>query len=200
MKEQESESGMIRQKEDAFRLYESKLASLLNQIRDIQHFEYDLSFDSSFGSLPTDILLDCMTDLSLVLKDHFDQGTRGARLNTGLRFEEHSTFDLKDKNAPFKEFNPAMALHSQKSIKIFYPSKYYLDPLAANIFSQLAISFQALKRQEPVRKVFMTFLDYSGLLKRHPPRKNVAEKKNSQYHWWRRQQRRFRRRTGSHNP
>jgi hypothetical protein len=169
--------------------YLEKLAQLQQIIRDVVSYDFEIRESISLGSLPPDILLNSLSDLCLIMAENFDKGTFGSRNNPGLRFVE---------DTPPR----GQELHTLKGIKIHYPSMYYWDPQASDIFRELAIAFIKLKKKQPIsaKKVFMTFAEHSDLLKKAPPTKSRKRKRKAQYFWWRRHTRRSRRVARNHNP
>jgi hypothetical protein len=89
-----------------------------------------VQYGFSTKSSPIDILLEALTDLSLILKRLFFEGSKGQRKNLGLKFSSRYSDELG---------NP-------KQFKVFSPSKLYWDPWTSKFFKSLA-SFSVLVKQ-----------------------------------------------------
>jgi hypothetical protein len=141
-------------------------------------YGYDVLLGTSFDFSPIEIVLDCAVDILLLLRQMFEEGSKAAANNAGLGFSQVYSDVLG---------NP-------KQFKISFPSKYYWDPAAREIFFGLAQTFIEIKSQKSITKCFHDFCENFDLKSSTPTRgKNQHFKKKAQYHWWRRQQRRIHR-------
>lgn len=172
--------------------YLVKLRNLRQLIRDVETFDFDIRERVSFGSLPPDVLLSCIVDLVLMVKNHFNSGVFGSRNNPGMIFKE--SVDYFPRTEFSVSFDPVpLNLHTLKSIKIQKPSNYFWDPRSSHIFSKLAETLINIKRGTPIRKAFMAFVEESDL-KTSTKKSSSKDKNKARIFWWRRQQRRYHRR------
>lgn len=163
MKEQESNPSSV-----------ERLQSFQQMLREAIDYGYDTEL-LSFGSLPIDVLLDAAVDIFLLIGKFLTEGRSSSKKNQGIRFS--------DKHQD--------VLGNPKQMKINYPSTYYWDPKAEEVFLQLARALIKVKNHKNIRKTFMVFSENCDLSS--TSRKTRSKNKNlSQYHWWRRQRRRFR--------
>jgi hypothetical protein len=153
----------------------SQVEHLQKMLSEAIDYGYQISFSEKFALSfsPMDILLDCTIDIILLMRKMFDFGASAQRNTAGIGFSDR----YQD------------VLGNPKQFKITTPSKYYWDPKAADIFMQLAQTFIEIKRQKPVKKSFMDFLDRIDVRPRPQPRGRDSKKKRAVYHWWRRQKR-----------
>lgn len=146
-------------------------------LKEAMQYGYDVLLGSSFDFSPVDVVLDSAIDILLILRRMFEEGATAARKNAGLGFSEIYSDPLG---------NP-------KQFKISFPSKYYWDPSAKEIFYGLAQTFVRIKNQESIKESFHDFFEEYFVHPSSTKRSKVPMKVRAQYHWWRRQQRRFRR-------
>jgi len=164
-------------------------------------YGYDVLLETSLDFSPVDILLDCAVDLVLLLRRTFQIGAFARQKNPEVRFTED--LDLTDRNAPWldsvefheRHINPAMALHTMKSIKFRQPSNYYWDPTADEYFTALAQTFIEIKNSKPVKTSFHEMFEQMGFKKtsRISNIRGYHNKAKARYQWWRRRERRLRR-------
>jgi hypothetical protein len=135
-------------------------------------YEIQLKDSTPFFS-PIDILLDSVIDIFLILRKMFSEGSTSSKPNIGIGFSDVSQDVLG---------NP-------KQFRITYPGKYYWDPLAEELFFQLAETFVKIKNQESLKQSFHDFVEFLGF---NPHRKvrTSKQKRRANFFWWRRQQRR----------
>jgi hypothetical protein len=90
-------------------------------------------------SSPVEILLESITDISLMLSTMFTEGTKGQKSNEGLKFSERYSDPLG---------NP-------KQLKIPFETRIFWDPETALFFKELASMMVHLKRGDTFRVAFM---------------------------------------------
>ncbi len=160
-----------------------RLEGLRNLYRKaILNYGYEVTY-SSLGSLPTDILLEILTDAMTALVFAFREAREGSRNNPGLRF-----VDDVDVVKHSVEETPARAgLHTLKGMRINFPSqKFTATSQELEILKNLTSAFVRVRRGKTIKASFMEAFKYSNLIRPPSSGRTKTQKSKADYHWWRR--------------